>query len=73
MLIQFNKNFSKRFLLNKNKFEDENDVLNYLYFQQFQKKLNLIHAYFNLVGLVIMLRYLDMIVVVKRGGKIKQS
>lgn len=68
LLKLFNKNFCKEFFRDKKKFENENEILNYVYFQQLNKKLNLIHAYTNLVGLVIILRYLDMIVLVKRGG-----
>jgi len=70
LLKQFNKKFLKEFSLNKNNFKNENEILNKVKFNQLQKKLNLIHAYINLVGLAIMLKYLDMIVLVKRGGNI---
>lgn len=68
LLKQFNTKFLAESKSKKNCFKDKKQLLDFACFQQMQKKLNLIQTYFNLAGLVVLLRYLDMIVIVKRGG-----
>jgi len=68
LLKQSNKKFLIEFKTMKNYFKDDKELLNLAFFHQMQRKLNYLQLYINLVGLVFMLRYIDMIVKVKRGG-----
>ena len=47
----------------------ENEILNYKNYQINLNKLNTIHIYSNFVAVIFMLKYLDMIMIVKKGGK----
>lgn len=68
LLKHYNKKFAIDFKNMKIHLKTEKELLNLTNFHHMQRKLNLLHSYMNLVGLVFMLRYIDMIVVVKRGG-----
>jgi len=69
LIKQYNRNFSNQLHDNKKTIKNEEDFINFAFLQQMNKKLNILHAYSNLAVIVILLKYLDMIIVVKRGGK----
>ena len=68
LINNFNKNFYLS-LKNKKSFQNENEILNYKNYQINLNKLNTIHIYSNFVAVIFMLKYLDMIMIVKKGGK----
>lgn len=68
LIKSFNRDFSNKVLQEKRYTSDAEGILNTTLFSNMNKKLTILQLYLNCVGVTFMLKYLDMIVIVKRGG-----